>query len=97
MTLDELYEVIKDRKKNMPQNSYIASLLKESNDRIIQKVGEEAVEVVIAAKNGNKKEIITETADLFFHILILLANFDITIEDINKELTHRENRTKKVV
>lgn len=87
--LDQLYNIILSRKEKMPKNSYLASLFKEGNDRIIQKVGEEATEVVIAAKNKNKQEIILEVADLWFHSLILLASFSISTKEIFSELKKR--------
>lgn len=89
MTLDELYTIIKDRQKNMPEKSYVASLFREGKDRIVQKVGEEATEVVIAAKNEEKKRIIEESSDLIFHLLVLLAAYDITPDEILKELQKR--------
>lgn len=89
MTLVKLYKIIMDRKKKMSENSYVASLFKEGTDKIIQKVGEESTEVIIAAKNKNKKEIISEVADLIFHLLIMLANFGISLKDILKELERR--------
>lgn len=90
MTIVELYNIIESRKKTMPKNSYISSLLSEGKDRILQKVGEEAVEVVIAGKNGSKKEIISEMADLWFHTLVLLSYLDIPTKDIFKELENRQ-------
>ncbi|HSW97518.1 MAG TPA: phosphoribosyl-ATP diphosphatase [Candidatus Saccharimonadales bacterium] len=92
MTIEELFEIIKERKKNLPKDSYIASLFKNGEDRIIQKVGEESIEVVIAAKNNNKKLLKGEIADLLFHLLVLLAAKNIKPEDIFMEL---ENRRKK--
>lgn len=93
MTLEKLYTIIEDRKKNMPKNSYIASLFRDGNDRIIQKIGEEATEVIIAAKNRSKRKIVSEIADLWFHTLILLAKYDIDLSDILQELQKRhENR-----
>jgi phosphoribosyl-ATP pyrophosphohydrolase/phosphoribosyl-AMP cyclohydrolase len=94
MTLDELYNIILDRQKNPQKESYTASLFKEGKDRIIQKVGEESTEVVIAAKNEDKTQIIYEVADLWFHILILLAEMKITPQEILNEL---EKRHKKAV
>ena len=90
MKLDELYKVIQNRKENMPEKSYVASLFREGNDRIIQKVGEEATEVVIAAKNEEKKRIIEESADLIFHLLVLLAASDIHYSEIEEELEKRK-------
>jgi phosphoribosyl-ATP pyrophosphohydrolase len=90
MTLDELYKVIQDRKKNMPEKSYVAALFSEGKDRIIQKVGEEATEVVIAAKNEDKKRIIEESTDLLFHLLVLLTASDINYSEIEEELEKRK-------
>lgn len=92
MTIDEMYQIIEDRKKNMPKNSYVASLFREGNDRIIQKIGEEATEVVIAAKNESKERLISEIADLWFHSLVLLAYSDITINEIMEELKKRNEK-----
>lgn len=89
MTLGELYKNIVDRKKNMPKNSYVASLFQDGKDRIIQKVGEEATEVVIAAKNESKERLVSEVADLWFHSLILLVSSNITIDEIIEELSKR--------
>jgi phosphoribosyl-ATP pyrophosphohydrolase len=89
MTLEELYEIIKDRKKNGSEHSYVASLFKRGNDCIIQKVGEEATEVIIAAKNKTKKRIISEVADLLFHILVMLSAYKITLQEILQELEKR--------
>lgn len=89
MTLEELYKIIEDRKKNMPENSYVTSLFRDGNDRIIQKVGEEATEVIIAAKNESKERVVSEVADLFFHLLIMLSSFEIKPDEIFKELDKR--------
>jgi len=92
MTIDELYKIIKDRQEKMPEGSYVASLFKAGQDRIIQKVGEEATEVVIAAKNNDKQKTISEVADLSFHLLVMLVSLNITPEEILAEL---EKRSKK--
>ena len=89
MRLEELYEIIKKRKISKSRSSYIVSLVNMGLDCIIQKVGEEAVEVVIAAKNSDKTRIVSETADLLFHLLILLESYGITINDIYEELRSR--------
>jgi len=89
MNIKKLYRIIEDRKLKMPKDSYVASLFRLGEDRIIQKVGEEAIEVVIAAKNTNKKRIISEVADLLFHLLILLSMKNITLSNIEKELESR--------
>lgn len=89
MKINKLLEIINDRKLKIPKDSYVASLFRLGEDRIIQKVGEEAVEVVIAAKNRNKQRIISEVSDLLFHLLILLELFDINMSDVEKELENR--------
>ena len=89
MTINKLYKIIKDRKLKMPDGSYVASLFKAGQDKIIQKVGEEATEVIIAAKNESKQRIICEVADLWFHILVMLVRFDISPDEIMKELNNR--------
>lgn len=97
MTLDDLYKIIEDRKKKMLKDSYVASLFKKGKDKIIQKVGEESIELTIAAKNESKKRIISEVADLIFHLLIMLSLFNITPSDILEELSKRRhsNQGKK--
>jgi len=93
MTLDELYIIIKDKQLKMPANSYPASLIRDGRDRIIQKIGEEAVEVLIAAKNGRKKEIVEESADLFFHLILLFSISDVDLNDIFDELGRRNKKS----
>lgn len=89
MNIDEVSKIIEERKKSKPAGSYVAELIKSGGDRVIQKVGEEAVEVVIAAKNKNKKEVISETADLWFHSLVLLSTLGISVEEIYYEFEKR--------
>jgi len=89
MNINKLMKIIRDRKLKMPKESYVASLFKAGQDRIIQKVGEEATEVIIAAKNKNKKRIISEVADLLFHLLILLIYAGISFSNIEEELEKR--------
>ena len=90
MTLEELYNTILSRKMKMPEGSYVASLFRDGNDRIIQKVGEEAVEVIIAAKNESRDRLISEAADLTFHLLVLLAYKGIKLSDVLSELKKRQ-------
>jgi len=87
--LPSLYEKIKSRKEQKPEGSYITSLFKKGQDKIIQKVGEEATETVIALKNNDKKEIVYEASDLLFHLLISLVDQNIKLEDIYDELLNR--------
>jgi phosphoribosyl-ATP pyrophosphohydrolase len=93
MNLIELYAIIQDRKKKMPDSSYVTSLFKLGKDRIIQKVGEESTEVIIAAKGKSRKRIISEVADLLFHVLVLLSYLNIPIEDIYQELQKRHKKS----
>lgn len=88
--IDELYEVIMDRKKSPVKGSYTSRLLFEKGlDGILKKVGEECTEVIIAAKNGRKEELVYEIADLAYHVLVLMAALDITPDDVRKELEKR--------
>jgi phosphoribosyl-ATP pyrophosphohydrolase len=87
--LDAVYQVILDRKANPSDASYTASLMQKGIDKILKKIGEEATEVVIAAKGGVREEIIYEVADLFFHTLVLLGHKDIPLEEVNAELRRR--------
>ncbi|MEJ5172887.1 MAG: bifunctional phosphoribosyl-AMP cyclohydrolase/phosphoribosyl-ATP diphosphatase HisIE [Hydrogenothermaceae bacterium] len=84
-----LYNLAVERKESMPENSYITSLFKKGSDKIIQKVGEEAVETVIALKNRDKEEIIMEVSDLIFHLVIALVDAGVDISDIQNELLRR--------
>lgn len=94
-TLDDVYRVIEDRKKNPREGSYVSGLFEKGLDKILKKVGEEAGEAVIGAKNKNKEEIIYETADLWFHSLIVLSYFGITPDDIYAELGKRFGKPKE--
>ncbi len=89
MTLQELYEIIEDRKRNLPGNSYTTTLFKEGLDKIVQKVGEESIEVLVAAKNKSKQRLIEEISDLLYHLLVLLGKKDISLEEIEIELEKR--------
>ncbi len=89
MTTKELYDIIISRKNNANSQSYTSSLFADGLDRIIQKVGEESVEVVIAAKNKDRTEFVGEVADLYYHLLVLLAAKDITIDEIEQKLAER--------
>ena len=87
--LNVLFELIKERKIKLPEKSYTAKLFKEGENRIIQKVGEEAIETIIAAKNRNKNEIINEVSDLIYHLLVMLAETDIELSDVVSNLEQR--------
>ena len=88
-TLTKLARVIEDRKQAQPDISYVASLYKKGADEILKKVGEEATELVIAVKSGERSAIIHETADLWFHTLVMLAQQNLGPDDIMSELERR--------
>jgi phosphoribosyl-ATP pyrophosphohydrolase/phosphoribosyl-AMP cyclohydrolase len=90
--LNELFGLIKERKNELPENSYTTKLFKEGENRIIQKVGEESVEVLIASKNKDKNEIINEVSDLIYHLFVLLAEKEIEFSEVVSNL---ESRHKK--
>ena len=87
--LDAVYQVVLDRKATPSDSSYTASLMQKGLDKILKKLGEEATEVVIAGKGGVREEIVYETADLFFHTLVLLGYQDIPLETVYDELRRR--------
>lgn len=87
--LQELYSVISQRQKEMPEGSYTTYLFKEGIDKILKKVGEESAEVIIAAKNREKKEVIYETADLFYHLLVMMVEQGVDLTDVYQELRSR--------
>ena len=88
--LTRLAEMLEARKSADPQSSYVAKLYAKGNDAILKKVGEEATETVIAAKGGDKEQIVYETADLWFHTLVMLAHHGLKPEDVLTELARRE-------
>jgi phosphoribosyl-ATP pyrophosphohydrolase len=89
-TLNSLAELLEQRKNADPQSSYVAKLYAKGLDSILKKVGEEATETIIAAKNGDKEHLIYETADLWFHTLVMLAQVGLKPQDILDELARRE-------
>ena len=88
--LSRLSKLLEERKSADPTSSYVAKLYAKGMDAILKKIGEEATETVIAAKGGDKQEIIYETADLWFHTLIMLAKADLKPQDVLDELARRE-------
>jgi phosphoribosyl-AMP cyclohydrolase / phosphoribosyl-ATP pyrophosphohydrolase len=91
--ISQIVDIIKDRKNNPTDESYTASLFKKGINKIAQKVGEEAVELVIEAKDDNKDLFIGEAADLLFHYLILLEAKEISLDDILNELIKRHKKS----
>jgi phosphoribosyl-ATP pyrophosphohydrolase len=88
--IERLFDVIKSRKKGDPQTSYVAKLYDRGLNKIAQKVGEEAVETVIAAASKDRNAVIDESVDLLFHLMILWAQMDLDLKDIVDELQRRE-------
>jgi phosphoribosyl-ATP pyrophosphohydrolase len=87
--LARLSEVLEQRKNADPDNSYVAGLYHKGLDSILKKIGEEATETVVAAKNADREQIIHETADLWFHTLVLLSHQGLSAADVLKELQRR--------
>jgi len=87
--LHELYELIKSRKEERPAGSYTSYLFDKGLDKILKKFGEEAAETIIAAKNEDKKQLIAETADLLYHLLVLLVEREVNLDDVRMELAQR--------
>lgn len=90
MMLDDLEKVINERKKELPEGSYVASLIKKGKDTILQKIGEEAIEVIIASKAQDRGQVIKEMADLWFHCMVLLTEEGIRCNDVFNELEKRK-------
>src|SRR5690606_8420591 len=88
--LDRLAETIESRKQGDPTRSYVAKLLQLGNDVILKKIGEESVETIMAAKDGHPQRIVAETADLWFHCLVMLAHHGLKPSDVLAELQRRE-------
>jgi len=87
--LDRLYQVILERKTTLPADSYVASLLKQGQEKIFKKLAEELTELVLASKDGKREAIVYEAADLLFHLLVLLGFHEIPPEEIDRELKRR--------
>ena len=84
--LEGLYQLLQSRKKELPEGSYTTYLFQKGLDKILKKVGEESTEVIIAGKAEDKAETIYEIADLAYHVLVLMVQLGISVEDIRKEL-----------
>ena len=88
--LDRLSATLESRRGAEPSTSYVAKLFHKGQDAILKKIGEEAVETVLAAKEGDKAHLVYEVADLWFHTLVLLAHEGLSHEDVLNELVRRE-------
>lgn len=89
--LNEVYDVICDRKLNPVEGSYVCSLLnhRKGINKILEKVGEETIETILAVKDKEKGHIVSESSDLLFHLLVMFAALDISLEDIAEEMKKR--------
>lgn len=95
MILDDLYGVILERKKAPLPDSYVSSLLSKGKDEILKKIGEEAVEVIIASMAGDKRQTVSEMADLWFHCMVLMAEEGLSHADVMKELEDRFGKKRR--
>ncbi|KEK23676.1 phosphoribosyl-ATP diphosphatase [Bacillus gaemokensis] len=93
--LKSLFETIRERKVSPVPESYTNYLFAKGEDKILKKIGEECTEVVIAAKNDNKEELVKEMVDVFYHCFVLLAEKNISLEDVLKEVKSREGKLSK--
>ena len=89
-TLERIAALIESRKQADPKTSYVARLMSQGEDSVLKKIGEEATETVLAAKGGDRLHLVRETADLWFHCMILLARYGLGPGDVLAELHRRE-------
>lgn len=87
--LQELYELIKSRQAERPEGSYTTYLFGKGLDKILKKIGEESAETIIAAKNDDPKQLVAETADLLYHLLVMLVARGVNLDDVREELAQR--------
>lgn len=95
-SLDGLYDLLKGRKETLPEGSYTTYLFQKGIDKILKKVGEECTEVIIAAKADDKAETIYEIADLAYHVMVLMNEMGISMEEVHRELASRHIIDHKV-
>lgn len=95
-SIDGLYELLQGRKENLPEGSYTTYLFNKGIDKILKKVGEECTEVIIAGKANDKKETIYEVADLCYHVMVMMVEMGISLEEVRKELASRHVIDHKV-
>jgi len=95
-SLEGLYQLLEGRKKDLPEGSYTTYLFQKGLDKILKKVGEECTEVIIAGKAEDKKETIYEIADLAYHVMVLMVQMGISVEDVHRELASRHVIDHKV-
>ena len=91
-TLENLYQVVQDRRKNPQEGSYTCYLFDKGLDKILKKVGEECSETIIAAKNGVQEETVGEISDLLYHLTVMMVQQGIPLEAVQAELDHRSQK-----
>src|SRR5437763_455434 len=89
VVLEELYRVVESRRREMPEGSYTTYLFEKGLNKILKKVGEESAETIIAAKDGDLEALTLETGDLVYHLLVLMVERGLTLEDLGRELARR--------
>ncbi|KGM95296.1 phosphoribosyl-ATP pyrophosphatase [Clostridium novyi A str. 4552] len=90
--IEELYSVILNRKKYGKENSYTNYLFEKGIDKILKKVGEETTEVIVAAKNANKDDLVAEICDVIYHMIVLMVDKEVSLEEIRSELNKRRKK-----
>jgi len=95
LTINTLYALITERKEKRPEGSYTTYLFNSGLDKILKKIAEETGEVIIASKNKSSREIVSELADLFYHVLVLMVECDIKLGDVHQELARRSTPQKQ--
>lgn len=95
-SVEGLYGLLEGRKKDLPEGSYTTYLFQKGLDKILKKVGEESTEVIIAGKAGDKAETVYEIADLMYHVMVLMVEMGISVEDVQAELASRHVIDHKV-
>ena len=95
LTIHQLYSLIADRQEKRPEGSYTTYLFNCGLDKILKKIAEESGEVIIAAKNKSSREVISELADLFYHLMVLMVERDVKLSDVRNELTRRAEPQKQ--
>ncbi len=93
MTLNDLFATIEDRKSADPESSWTAKLLAKGPEKCAEKFGEEAVEAIIEAVKGDRDRLTSEAADVLFHLLVMLASRDVTLDDVLAELERRQGQS----
>lgn len=91
-TLQKLYQVVMDRKANPQEGSYTCYLFDQGIDKICKKIGEESSETIIAAKNGVQNDTVSEICDLFYHVMVLMAQQGIPLDEVLAELDRRSEK-----